>query len=393
MDISSGKLNKWADVLLDYSLKGIKSTDMVFIKGEGVTWPLISVLQEKILKAGGMADICLTAPDNERGKVWSAAVEKFGKMANLKKIPAWQRMRYEAATKSVLILGMEYPELTRGSKASLKKKIMQLDVELRNICRKKPCVITMYPTPAFAGIEGLPFSEYKEIVVNASVESPIRLKSLAESLAARLSDTSEILIETVSPHRAQPCRLRMLTGGKKILTDMTGGNIPNGEVYTSPDARSVEGEIFLDMPFSSQGDVIRGIYLKFAAGRLVSYRADKGNLPLAGIINTDKGARRLGEVAFGINPGLKTALMHPLFCEKLAGTMHLALGYCFPKAFGADGNTKRGDKKFKALVKTGEANVSAQHVDLVVSFRPGGAGRAVFLDGKKLALKNGNWAP
>ena len=114
MEIKQKELNKWAEILLDHSLQGVKNGDIILIGGELAAWPLISTLQEKILKAGGMADSCLRPPDNERGRVWGAAVARFGRMANLATAPRWQKLRNETANKFIEILGMEQPELSRS---------------------------------------------------------------------------------------------------------------------------------------------------------------------------------------------------------------------------------------------------------------------------------------
>jgi len=70
VEISRENLNTWANYLLEHSLDGIKPEDVVMIKGERIVWPLMSILQDKIFAAGGIADINLVAPDNNRGQVW-----------------------------------------------------------------------------------------------------------------------------------------------------------------------------------------------------------------------------------------------------------------------------------------------------------------------------------
>lgn len=395
MEFKRSILNKWSDILLDHSLKGITSKDVVMIKGEAAAWPLIAVLQEKILRAGGLADIFLVPPDNERGRVWGATAARLGNLSRMKALPAWQRQRYEAFTKYIEVLGMQSPELTQKVVGAGMRRIIQLDGELVRIRLGKQWVITMFPTPAFAKIEGLSFPEYRDLIFKGSTQSPLGMMKKAEQIASRLRKTKELRVVTSEPGSKKTYELKLSLARSIILkdTETRYSSVPCGEVFTSPDANSVEGEIFFDMPISMQGDVIQGAYLKLVSGKIVSFRAKKGSRKLAHIVNTDKGARRIGETAFGINPGLPRPLMHPLFCEKLAGTMHLAIGGCLPTCFVADPSSKKGSAAFRGLVRSGVANLSAQHVDLVVSFRKGGAGKAVFLDGKELKISNGNWAP
>lgn len=68
--ISRNDLETWAGYLLDYALGGVQADDVIMIKGEHITWPLMSILQDKIFAAGGIADVNIVAPDNDRGKVW-----------------------------------------------------------------------------------------------------------------------------------------------------------------------------------------------------------------------------------------------------------------------------------------------------------------------------------
>lgn len=393
MEIKKKLLNKWASILLDHSLRGVVPGDIVMVKGEAAAWPLISVLQEKILKAGAMADIFLVPPDNERGKAWGATAARLLPAARFKGLPPWQKSRHEAFTKYIEILGMDFPGLTRNACGPAARRIDRLNNELVKIRIRKPWALTMFPTRAFAEIEGLKFSSYSEALVKGSIQEPGIMRKKARGLARLLEKTKRLRVVTRDVRSGRRYELRASLENSLILNDTETGfnNIPCGEVFTSPDSSSVEGEIFLDMPISMQGEVIQGVYLKFIAGSVVSFRAAKGIRKLAYIINFDRGSKRLGEVAFGINPKLSVPLMHPLFCEKLSGTMHFALGNCIPAGLVRHPASAKGAARFRSLVKSGVANISVQHTDLVVSFRKGGAGQAVFLDGRPLGLRNGNW--
>lgn len=391
MTISERDLDRWAARLLSFSLGGIKTGETVMIKGEVVAWPLIDRLQKRILKAGAFSDIFLLPPDNERGRVWGSAAAKYCTPRSLKCIPGWISDRYNSFSKYIEIYGMEHPELLSKGRPDTMRRIMELEKELTDIRLGKPWVITMFPTRAFASAEGVPYSAYERLLVEGSTVHPGAIKRIASRISRVLRRTGTLKIITAGGG-GRALELNMNISGRNILDDMNGSNLPCGEVYTSPDASSVSGEIYLDMPISKQGECIEGTYLKFVSGKVVSFHSKKGQKKLAAILSTDAGSGRLGEVAFGINPMLKRPLMHPLFCEKLSGTMHIALGQCFPKAFVLNPSCAAGIDEYRGLLQAGVANTSAQHVDLVVSFRPGGSGRAVFLDGRPMKIRNGNWA-
>jgi aminopeptidase len=111
-------------------------------------------------------------------------------------------------------------------------------------------------------------------------------------------------------------------------------------------------------PIAYAGHELEGVRLRFEDGRVVQAEARLGEPRLRAMLATDAGAGILGEVAFGLNPGVDRPTRHPGLDEKIGGTMHLALGRGFPKAGGV--------------------NVSALHTDLVIDTR---AGAEVFADG------------
>jgi len=170
-------------------------------------------------------------------------------------------------------------------------------------------------------------------------------------------------------------------------------NFPDGEVFTSPDANTPVGEIFLDLPVHYSGQDIQGIYLKLEAGRIVEYSAQQGQDQLAAIIETDEGSHRLGEVALGMNPGMDKVLKHPLFVEKVGGTLHVAIGQSYEDCYTDEPGSEAGKARLATLEEQGVLNRSAQHVDIVCDFRPGGAGRQVTIDGRALAVRDRLWVP
>jgi leucyl aminopeptidase (aminopeptidase T) len=92
-----------------------------------------------------------------------------------------------------------------------------------------------------------------------------------------------------------------------------------------------------------------------------------------------------------MNNGIEKVLKHPLFVEKVGGTLHIAIGASYPECFTADPNSNEGKKETEEFGKKGVLNKSAQHVDIVTDFRPGGTGRAVFIDEVKLDIKDNIW--
>ena len=112
-------------------------------------------------------------------------------------------------------------------------------------------------------------------------------------------------------------------------------NIPTEEVFTTPHALRVEGHVVSTKPLSYQGTLIEDIAVRFEAGRIVEARASRGEDVLKKVLDTDEGARRLGEVALvpHSSPISKSGLMffNTLFDENAA--CHVAIGQCYSKCF------------------------------------------------------------
>jgi aminopeptidase len=206
-----------------------------------------------------------------------------------------------------------------------------------------------------------------------------------------LKKSSELRIQTIHPKTKKELELKLNITGRNIIKCTGENNFPDGEVFTSPDANSVEGEIFVDLPVFQGGMDIQGIYLKFEGGVIQEYSAEQGFEALKKIIETDEGSHRLGEVALGMNNGMDKVLKHPLFVEKVGGTLHIAIGQSYPEAYVDDNNSEAGKNKISELTSKGIYNQSAQHVDIVTDFRPGGSGKAVYVDDVKLEIENNIW--
>ncbi len=390
--IEQKDLETWAAFLIDHSLGGVTTDDLVMIKGETICWPLIAELERRVIEAGGIPDVYLVPPNNDRGRVWSAAMGRAAKPEQLEKTPAWHRQRYEQMTKYIEVLGAHDPSLYSGLATEQVQALAMVDRPFANIRLAKPWVLTLFPTSGFAEMEGMDFDEYTAFIVKASTTDPRPLEVAEQAIAPHWKKAKKITIETQHPHDKRDLSLSLdLTHSQPVLSYGLR-NFPDGEVFTSPDANASEGEIFVDLPVHYGGHDIKGIYLKLEGGKIVDYQADEGHEHLAAIIETDEGSHRLGEVALGMNPGLDKVLKHPLFVEKVGGTLHIAIGMSYEDCYVDDPSSEEGKAKLQQLEEAGILNRSAQHVDIVADFRPGGCGRRVLLDDQvEIHSKDGHW--
>ncbi len=389
--IKNKDLEVWAGYLLDHSLGGITVDDCVMIKGEAVCWPLMAVLERRVIEAGGTPDVFLVPPNNERGRAWSAAMARYGTQEQVDRVPEWHLSRYNSMNKYVEVLGAEDPAQFMGLTAEQSQALAAADRPYANIRLSKKWVISLFPTSASAEIEEMDFETYERFIVGASTTDPRPLLEAEKKLAPVIEDGKVIRIVTEHPRTGRELVLELDISLGRAVMSYGLHNFPDGEIFTSPDANSATGEIFVDLPVNYGGNDIKGIYLRFENGRIVEYAADEGQDHLSAIIETDDGSHRLGEVALGMNPGLDHVLKHPLFVEKVGGTLHIAIGASYEHCYVEDTGSDEGKAKIERLASEGTLNRSAQHIDIVTDFRKGGVGRSVHVDGVEVAPRGGVW--
>ena len=109
-------------------------------------------------------------------------------------------------------------------------------------------------------------------------------------------------------------------------------NIPDGEVYTAPVRDSVNGFITYNTPSLHDGFTFENIRFEFRNGKIVDATCNGLNDKLNKTLDTDKGARYIGEFAIGVNPFILHPMKDTLFDEKIAGSFHFTPGQCYDEA-------------------------------------------------------------
>ncbi|HEY2440860.1 MAG TPA: aminopeptidase [Solirubrobacteraceae bacterium] len=212
---------------------------------------------------------------------------------------------------------------------------------------------TLLPTPALAQQAGMATGQYTSFVTQAlflNQPDPVgawtELSARQARLVERLSPAAEIRIE------AEGTDLTLNVAGRTWINSDGRHNMPSGEVFTGPHEASATGTIRFTVPTGPRGVTVTGVELEFRNGEVVHARAQQGEAYLHAALATDAGARFLGELGIGTNTGIDRPTGHILLDEKMAGTVHLALGRSYPE--------------------TGGRNESALHWDLICDLRQGG---------------------
>jgi aminopeptidase len=261
---------------------------------------------------------------------------------------------------------VEAPDNTRGSvdvgpeRRALMKKA-RAPFFRRTMSDEIPWVGCQFPTNALAQEAGLPLDAFEDFFYDACLRDWDTESKAMHAKRDRFDAADEIRIVGAETD------LTLSLRGRKGEVDDGHVNMPGGEFFYSPVEDSAEGAIFFDVPTELDGAPVSGIRLTFRKGRVEEALAEQGEEDLLAALDIDDGARFLGELGIGCNGGITRPMRSILFDEKMAGTVHLAVGASYPKVGGT--------------------NVSALHWDLIKDLR--GEGR-IELDGE-LVQENGTW--
>jgi len=226
----------------------------------------------------------------------------------------------------------------------------------------------IYPTNAQAQEASMSLGEYEDFVFSACLvdkRDPIsewkKVEKKQDQMIKRLSKVNKLHFLGLDTD------LTMSIKGRGWNNCCGTRNMPDGEIFTSHVENSVNGTIRFTFPGLYMGKKVEDISLEFKKGKVVNVKAVEGVELLKSLIAIDEGAMRLGEVAIGTNKGIQKFTHSILFDEKIAGTIHMALG--------------RGDPVI------GSKNPSAIHWDMIKDMKKGGE---ILADGETV-YKNGKW--
>jgi aminopeptidase len=273
----------------------------------------------------------------------------------------------QALDQADALIVIEAPENTRELAALPAERLARVQAGLRPhlervFTQDVKWVGCQYPTPALAQDAGMSLREFEDFLYGACLLDWEAERERMSAYARLFDEAEEVRLV------ADDTDLRVGVAGRSAEVDAGGANIPGGEFFLSPLEESAEGHIvFGEFPAVYAGREVSGIALRFEGGRIVDASAGSNEEFLLETIDLDEGARRLGELGIGCNPGITRYMKNTLFDEKIDGTVHLALG--------------------NGLPDIGGTNVSQIHWDIVKDMRRGGR---IELDGR-VVQEGGRW--
>ncbi len=359
------RIQKLAELLVKYSTR-IKPGDKTIINTPAAGLPLARAIYLEVLRAGGLP---LVLPRGD----FEDLLYRYGTDEQLQYVHQPQRYvaeEYNARfailaddnTKKLSTVEPDRMVLFDRARTGLMKTMMK-----RSAACEFNWVVAPFPTAAMAQDAEMSLEEYEDFVYGACMPDIADPIGYWQKQSARLQKVADWLVGRREVHITAPeTDLRLSVKGRKFVKCDGIFNMPDGEVFTGPVEDSANGHVYFSYPAIESGREVTGVRLWFENGKVIKASAEKNEEFLLKTLDTDEGARRLGEFAIGTNEGITKFTGEILFDEKIGGSFHMALGAGYPE--------------------TGSVNESAIHWDMVCDLRHGGEisvdGDLLYKDGK-----------
>jgi len=326
------RIEKLADILVDHSTR-IQPGDRVAIEATTAARPLVSALYARILERGGHPHLLLDLPEQDE------LLYEFGKNEQLDFIPTFRRLAYDQFESRIRIASMTNTRALSAVDPARQKRRQKalspiLEAQMRRGAdRSFKWVSTLYPTEGYAMEAEMSLKNFEDFVFHAchaDESNPVEFWTQTEKnqrkMIERIEGHSQVIL------RGPNVDLSLSIKGRKFINGAGLNNMPDGEIYTGPVEDSANGFIHFDFPAIYNGVMVEGVELTFSNGKVTQASAKKNQAFLHEMLESDAGARYVGEFAIGTNNEINRFLHNILFDEKIGGTFHMALGAGYPES-------------------------------------------------------------
>ena len=349
---------KLASLLVNYCLE-VKPNQRVLINADIIAVPLVEEIYRELLFAGSFpvielsnstfSEIFYTHANNEQLTNISPI-----SMVKVKHIDSTINIRSQVNIKALANIDINKQKIRINALSEVNKEFA-----------KKRWVLTLFPTEGYAQEAEMSLKKFSLFVSDAlflnkdnPIDSWVNLSKTQQEYINKISNTDMIHI------KGDNIDLRFSIKGRSWINSDGKQNMPSGEIYTTPIEDSINGYFMSSIPNNKYGKEIDIIFLEFKDGKLCKINAQRNETYLVNLLETDEGAKVIGEFGIGLNYGIQQPIKNILFDEKIGGTIHIALG--------------------NAYKSTGGKNESSIHLDLIADLRDSGE---IMFDGKTLYEK------
>ena len=356
-----------AHVLTNYSVP-IQKGDFVVIKSPTIAEPLVEALVKAVLARGGHPHVSVYLPNTEELMLQYASDEQLTFQDPLQAAMAekldviFRVIAFDNPKNMAHIAPQRVALLQKGAEAWYRT------YRRRRAAGELRWNVAPWPTVGMAQQAEMGVMAYREFVYKACGlhhNDPVAYWQGFRDRQLRYLDWLDGKRQLVM--RGPGIDLSMSIEGRTWLSAHGEVNFPDGEIFTGPVEDTVNGSVEFNFPTTYQGRTVDGVRLVFQDGKVVEASAKKGEDFLYSKLDTDAGARFLGEIAIGTNDDIQQFTGNTLFDEKIGGTIHMALG--------------------QAYAESGAKNQSIVHWDMVHGMRDGGE---IEIDGE-IMYRNGEF--
>jgi aminopeptidase len=361
------RTEKVADLMVNFSL-GVQPGERVMIQGSLGGEPLMNEISKKVLQAGGFPLLVPFYSEYFENIFRYAKTEDFDALLQpiMDMVNTFEHRVYVYGENNTKYASQFDPEITSKYFAAASKISSRMIA--REAAGEMKWVLSLFPTNAYAQDANMSLRDYEDFVYNAILPDKDDPVGYWKKVRARQDKIVDWLKGKKQVHISAPgTDLTLSIEGRPFVNCACEVNVPDGEVFTSPVENSANGYVHFSYPTLYEGYEVTNVRLEFKDGKVVNATADKNQDFLLSKLDTDPGARFLGEFAIGTNEGIDRFTGNILFDEKIGGSFHLAVGHGYPEAL--------------------TQNESAIHWDMICDLRNGGQ---ITVDGERF-YQNGEF--
>ncbi len=352
------RIQKMAEGLVNYSMK-LQKGEKLLIEVIDCGIDLAMAVVKEAYRVGGVPFVNVRNKQLERQLMLGATTEQLEKMAEYELVRMKEMQAYMA------IRGSENSNETADVPGAQQQDWMRSymrPVTNQRINYTKWCVMR-YPNAAMAQSANMSTESFEDFYFDVCTLDYSKMRTAMEPLKKLLETTDQVRL--VGPGTD----LQFSIKGLPAIPCAGDVNIPDGEIFTAPVKNSINGTIAYNTPAVYQGFTYDNIRFTFENGRIVAAHSND-DVQINQVLDTDEGARFVGEFAIGVNPYILSPMKDTLFDEKICGSIHFTPG--------------------QAYEECDNGNRSAIHWDLVLIQRPEYGGGEIYFDGK-LIRKDGRF--
>jgi aminopeptidase len=361
------RMQKLAEILVGYSV-AVQPGDWVLINGHALALPLVNEVVRLVLRAGGNPTVMLGADEIEETILRESSEAQLAWISPIEaiipeRVDAIIGIRAASNTRALSGIDPRQQQILQSARRELTRRRMEraADGSLR-------WVGTQFPCAAYAQEADMSLAAYEDFVYAATFAD----QPDPAACWRRMHDSQQHLVDWLKGKRQVVARgpnidLTLSIDGRTFINSDGKHNMPSGEIFTGPVEDSVNGWVKFTFPAIRGGQEVEGVEFEFKDGQVVAARARKNEGYLLSQLDSDAGARYLGEFAIGTNYGIQRFTKSILYDEKIGGTLHMAVGAGYPE--------------------TGSRNQSSIHWDFICDMRQGSE---ILVDGE-LFYRNGQF--